>query len=248
MVHVNYTHILIRNKDNKLWNIHELNFQLRSTMYYSIRHTNIIEEYQFEQYIALELNSNNFGYYFNTRTIETWNQEHDVEMDTYSVKNYIKQKVDTSYKIWDDIEIYDEHLLIHATNIVIACDGGSKDDKIGTIGIVMSADETIVLKLKAKIPDIFGKMTSYRSECYGIMGSLHLLSILQDYKLMRNMDTRYNIKIHCDNKAAVDNINYLSKQKITLKQHYSSDMDVIMECINNIKNYQAVTGLSRSFI
>jgi hypothetical protein len=44
------------------------------------------------------------------------------------------------------------------------------------------------------------------------------------------------VTIICDNKSAVDNINYMKRFRLTLKQYYGSDMDIIQEILIKLKS------------
>jgi hypothetical protein len=231
LIKEDFQHILIRNNSTKLWKVYERSFQLRSTVYYNREFSYEIKDYNPEQYIAYDIPSNNMGYFINMRGIQKWDNVVDMNITGNSFQQYIERKKDNLNVIWDDIECKDDHILLENVEMIIACDGGAIDNQSGSFGIVVSKNETIVAKIKARLPDIYGSFTSYRSECSGILGSLQLIKLMSTYTGIIDSVMNGKITIICDNKSAVDNINYMLRYKLTLKQYYGPDMDIIQEIL-----------------
>jgi hypothetical protein len=210
MIHVDFQHLLIRNNTTKTWNVHGKNFQLRSTIYYIQKSTTRVLEYDEAQYIAIDINSNNMGFYINTRGISKWSYPVEMEIETQTFGDFMKNKQADS--VWSEIKIIDEELLFNNDNednkLVIACDGGARDEQIGSFGIVIAKCETPVTKITARIPQIHGQTHSYRSECYGILGAIQFIDHMFQYAEDKNLKHADDTLIICDNKSAVDNINY----------------------------------------
>jgi hypothetical protein len=90
-------------------------------------------------------------------------------------------------------------------------------------------DEVIVATIQAKIPTIFNAITSYRSECSGILGTLQFIMLIHEYATTKNLHMNETITIVCDNKSAIDNVINMLKYKPTLKHYNSADIDIIQE-------------------
>jgi hypothetical protein len=231
LIKEDFQHILVRNNITKLWKVYERSFQLRSTIYYNRDFSYEIKEYDPEEYIAYDIPSNNIGYFINMRGIQKWNNVVDMEIVQNSFQQYIDKKKVNSNVIWDNIECEEDHILLENAEMIIACDGGAIENHSGSFGIVVSKNETIVAKIKARLPDIYGNFTSYRSECSGILGSLQLIKLMLTYTGIIDRVMNGKITIICDNKSAVDNINYMLRYKLTLKQYYGPDMDLVQEIL-----------------
>jgi hypothetical protein len=91
----------------------------------------------------------------------------------------------------------------------------------------------IVATIQAKIPTIYNAITSYRSECSGILGTLQFILLMHEYATTKNPHMNETITIVCDKKSAIDNVISMLKYKPTLK-HYSADIDIIQEIIQKI--------------
>jgi hypothetical protein len=148
----------------------------------------------------------------------------------------IMQLKDISWKIFT---IIDEIQLFSSNKMIIACDSGAKDDNIGSFGISVSKGHTIVARINEKIPSMYGLLTSYRSECSGILGTLQFTQLLHDYAVTNNLHMNETITIICDNKSTVKTVINMLRFKITLKQYYSLDIDILLEIIQIINNLKS---------
>jgi hypothetical protein len=102
--------------------------------------------------------------------------------------------------------------------MVAGCNGGLKHGK-ARFGGVLSIGEQTMIKYCSTIPAIYGEMTSYRSELYGILSTLLVYQKIRDYVIAyKGGMVTSQLKIICDNKAAVDVIN---KIKMTSNLSYN---------------------------
>jgi hypothetical protein len=165
LLHTEFTHVLIRNNTNKLWNVHETAFQIRSTIHFQKTHSRNISDYDPAKYIAINLYENNVGYYYNTRGVVKLQHSINMDIDDENFTSYIGRIMQLKDISWKNFTIIDEIQLFSSNEMIIACDSGAKDDNIGSFGISVSKGHTIVARINEKIPSIYGLLMSYRSEC-----------------------------------------------------------------------------------
>jgi hypothetical protein len=85
--------------------------------------------------------------------------------------------------------------------------------------------------------NIYGNYTSHRTEAYGVLCSISILSMIQKYRhTTKNIKKRTKAIILCDNEAVVNKINSFNHQSTKLKDYYSADFDLISEIIAVIKD------------
>jgi hypothetical protein len=136
-------------------------------------------------------------------------------------KNLFKQiLIEKEELLWTEWEM----------GIVAACDGGLKDGK-GSFGGVRSINSRTIIQYGNSIPETYNELTSYRCELVGI------LSIMMMYKKVREFvhchigrTISKKIKFLCDNKAAVETVNRMTRyKKFFPNQYCNPDSDILAE-------------------
>jgi ribonuclease HI len=122
--------------------------------------------------------------------------------------------------------------------MTICSDGGGKDGK-GSIGIVMSIKDRIVIQLANRVPVGYDEISSYRSESYGILLSIKIIQLSLLYMTQHNIQLKQQqIKLICDNEAIVNTVNKFRCSRMSLKQHFGPDADTIRAIIIGLKSIE----------
>jgi hypothetical protein len=84
-----------------------------------------------------------------------------------------------------------------------------------------------------RIPEIYEEANCHRSEALGILTSLVIIDIIDQYisKISKEFQYPYQIRLICDNESVVRTINKMKNNKLTLKQQYSPNIDVLRAII-----------------
>jgi hypothetical protein len=191
--------------------------------------------------IPIDIQSNKLFYYFNTRQ---YNHELDSNVTTIrlqdnsiTLQKFISTKQSIFGNIFKEITVIDKQFLINNTysSIKICSDGGSKNNK-GSFRIIMQGNSNTLLTISSRIPCIYDKSNSHRSECYGLFMSIQvIIAIYQYMELLKISICTHNIELFCYNKSAVDTIKILRNKKLSLKQHGAPNMDIIKGILWGIK-------------
>lgn len=113
-------------------------------------------------------------------------------------------------------------------NIVIATDGTVRDGNGGAAYSIHTTETPGSIRAVLPVDGKYGSLSSYRTELFGILGSLLLLSHL--LKSRGGTWDRLSAVLWCDNEAAVNKFN-----KLEGKRHYSiasanhADADILQE-------------------
>jgi hypothetical protein len=145
LLHINFSHILIRNNRNKQWNQYEQHYQLRSTIYFKKTHRRTLEQYNPDHYIAINLNENNTEYYIKTQGITKQQKAINMEFEDEDFSSFINRSINPKQVSWSQFFIIDEHQLFGNTDMTIACDGGAKDNILGSFGISVSKRKKVLI-------------------------------------------------------------------------------------------------------
>jgi hypothetical protein len=86
-------------------------------------------------------------------------------------------------------------------------------------------------------------MNSHLSECNGLLISVQIIFMLQQYlKYIKSIIPPYTKVLCCDNKSAVETINKVQNKTINLKQQMSPNIDIIREIIMCLKQIKMNNG------
>jgi hypothetical protein len=114
-------------------------------------------------------------------------------------------------------------------NLVFCSDGGVSNDIAG-YGVVGSLNNNIIITNKCKLPTIFNKYTSHRSEACGVLSAIIHVQAIVKYQKMKGIN---NQKIHalllCDNETVTKTLNKTKYYKPSIKDYFSPDFDIIDE-------------------
>jgi ribonuclease HI len=129
------------------------------------------------------------------------------------------------------------------TNISICSDGGCKDT-VGSIGVIIKNSNGDSIDLCSRIPLIYNELNSHRCECFGILVGVNIFIKIQQYvqQILKEALAPQTIFFYCDNKAAIDTINYFRFKKINLKQQTAPNMDLIKGIISGFHEVRKNLG------
>jgi hypothetical protein len=128
------------------------------------------------------------------------------------------------------------------TNLQICSDGESRNKKrkFWYSGTMQSKN---CMTVSSCIPEIYIEPNSNRSECYGILISVQIKLLIQQYLLSLNIPIQpHYVYLCCNNKSAVDTIINLKGYDIALHQHWSPNMDIIRGTISELKEAKQNNG------
>jgi hypothetical protein len=109
----------------------------------------------------------------------------------------------------------------------LCSDGGAKDGK-GSFGIICTHQNKVILKCHNRVPVTYEDANCHRCEATGILVTLKIIELSHQYVLGQDNNVQpHDMRIICDNESVVNTINRIRGQKLTLKQHYSANMDVL---------------------
>jgi hypothetical protein len=91
----------------------------------------------------------------------------------------------------------------------------------------------MVRKYGRKSADPFGLQVS--CEGFGLLNAINCLSQLNGYLELKGKRLPEKVMIYCDNKSIIDTINKLKGRKLTLKQLYIPEINVILEILEEMK-------------
>jgi hypothetical protein len=112
-------------------------------------------------------------------------------------------------------------------DITFCSDGGVSNDKAG-YGVVGSIDNQIFIQNTCKLPKIFNKYTSHRSEACGVLSALvHIQALVLLLKSSSNDNRPEKFLILCDNESVVKTLNKFKTKTAEIKDYYSPDFDIL---------------------
>jgi hypothetical protein len=83
------------------------------------------------------------------------------------------------------------------------------------------------------VPPIYEDLNSLQCECFGILVSIKILTLIQLYiKVMNSTIIPHQITIYFDNRSAVQTITETRYRKITTKQQLAPNIDIIRSIIH----------------
>jgi hypothetical protein len=193
LMHKSGNHILKRTVSNS-WNKYEKIQEKRGTAYFEVILSKRVEEYNHNEYVAVEIQENSKRWSINKRE----------QMKILETKPQInKNKVNTLEEFIDRSDRKIEHLLDYMVmekyqqyhedqEITIVSDGSAVDDCKGSYGLVASIEKQIIATAKNRIPNIYGVLVSYRSECYGVLAAVNLFKMIILYSKEYGEKWRYS--------------------------------------------------------
>jgi hypothetical protein len=120
-------------------------------------------------------------------------------------------------------------------NLVFCSDGGVTDNAAG-YGLVGSVDNNTILTNKYRLPEIFNKYTSHRSEACGLLSAIIHAQVIIKYQQMKGfINQKVNIMILCDNETVTKTVNKFKYCKPSIKDYYSADYDILDEISKRMK-------------
>jgi hypothetical protein len=195
---------------------------------------------KFSEFYPIDISENQKFYYSTNRFIiqeASPIQAIQIKFES-NFKKFLMNDNNLYKHMMKSVQVFDESFItIHCINNLSICsDGGAKNDK-GSIGIVIKSHDRMIVKLCSRIPNGYDDINSHRSECYGILISVYLISLMQQYYTLLNTGASirpHSVTLCCDNKSAVNTINKLRNRKIPLKQYWSPNSDLIMATLSYI--------------
>jgi hypothetical protein len=145
------------------------------------------------------------------------------------LKSFIGSRYNLYKNLLRTTTIEDEQFLqsSETKNIQMCSDGGSEERRV-SFGITVHCNNKTALTISNRVPKIYNPSNSHRSECFGLLASVQIILLIQQYLEYMNVPIRpQEILLCCDYKSAVDTINKLKNQKITVKMQWTSNMDII---------------------
>jgi hypothetical protein len=242
-------------KEADTWWKYDMSHEVRSKIYFTKKsRCSHAETNNFMNYYPVEIKENNLFYFISERyqleaeaKFKIGGQVHNI---VTCFNDYINSKHNRFHQMFQYTTIIDEAFLKDQQYAMInlCCDGGAKLQQ-GSIGIVLQCNQRIVMRISSRIPEGYEDPNSHRCECFGLLMSVHLISLIQDYiKLVhKQILCPQSIHVYCDNKSSVDTINKLQRRKITLKEQWSANMDLIQYTIfvmQNIRNNNGTINIS----
>jgi hypothetical protein len=125
--------------------------------------------------------------------------------------------------------------LVQGIGLTLCSDGGAKNGK-GSFGITCRIDNITVLECYNRVPAVYEDINCHRSECLGIMITIKIIELIEEYftKKINKPLGPLKIRILCDNESAVKTINKLKGRELTLKNQYGANMDIIRSLLYSI--------------
>jgi hypothetical protein len=248
LIHKQTNNILIFEMD-VWWKITK-SHTVRSTHFYAqTTRTQYTIDSSFQEYYPVDLIKNNL-FYITTNKIS---EKAKIQIAPNHIspgctfKTFLKTQNNIYKDLLKKLEINDE-TFIYTTKmegILMGSDGGCKNNK-GSIGVVIQTGNKISMQLSSRVPDVYEEMNSHRSECNGLLISVQIIHMLQQYlKYIKSIVPPHTIVLCCDNKSAVETINKLRNKRINLKQQMSPNMDIIREIILCLKQIKVNNGYIR---
>jgi hypothetical protein len=191
----------------------------------------------------VEITHTNYNMKVNTRESHIYElTENNSEEKCKSFEEYLDKSNEKIKYVLDNLIIYDKNKLLDSNQIAIACDGSSVDNNKGSFGLSIASNQEVVAINKSKIPQIYGILPSYRSECYGILTATYLYYMILKYTKNNKSKGPQVCQIICDNEAAIKIIHKLKNLPNNTKQFFNPDADIIQETLHHIKMIQQMGG------
>jgi hypothetical protein len=220
--------IAIYDEKNNRWEIHKKNTERRSRTFYSTNVLKYVKEINNKEYSPVDVCISSITISINTRLIKKIQKpkEENIKVTiSETFENYINQTEHHLARILKNMEVNE---IEDIPNVLTLCsDGGVRNGKGGN-GIVMSANDKIIMRNQSRIPNVYGELTSYQSEGYGILNAITSVNLMSEYLMTKGKQIPEEIRVYCDNKSMIDTINKLKGRKLTLKQLYMAEIDIIL--------------------
>jgi hypothetical protein len=229
---------LYQHQHNNIWSVHTINHHQYRKIYF---HKDIIKMTKLrnsETYIPVDTELLKNLYVINLRNTHQIPSSPNKIMRTTntSLKEHIQYESEWTKEIFQHITTSDEEILMNNQElpIYICCDGGVKDLKAG-FGLILQCNNTTIITNKSRIPEVYLPQSSHRAEGFGIICSLVIITKLQEFKYINNKLNQINVNIICDNEAIVNTVKQLRNAKLSLKNYYAPDSDVIITILRLLK-------------
>jgi ribonuclease HI/Zn finger protein HypA/HybF involved in hydrogenase expression len=238
LINKNNQTLAVRDTSTKLWSTHLLTHQQRSTYFFDKNNSlemPHINENEYDRADAVELDDH---YKINKRNIKSLCKIPILstgENDT-NLEKFIRNKQLWHADLTKNVIVLDENNLTtgQSQQLKISTDGGAAGGK-GSMGVVISMEEKILLENKSRIPPIYNDIHSYRSEGMGILCGLVIAETIVLYNTAKNMDYPKSYIVESDSKSMVDKISKIRHWKITQRMCKDKDMDVVIEITTTLR-------------
>jgi ribonuclease HI len=234
-------------EENKVWWIYQKSHSVTTTAYYTRKTRQIYipnDDNYLLNYSPVDIQENTLFYsIYQRRSINIIQPEvihKNREIQHINFKSYIGSRHNNFKNLLNSTMVLDDSFITNNNykHLKICSDGGSKDNK-GSFGVIFACNKNICMTLSSRVPEIYDTSNSHRSECYGLLASLQMIILIQQYLADNNIPLEpKEIQLYCDNKSAVDTINKTKNRTIPLKLQWSPNFDLIkgiLECLQIAK-------------
>ncbi len=153
-----------------------------------------------------------------------------------SLPQYQRQILQCWYHEGDDNEIFQHYQ--HTDTLLIATDGGYYNGK-GSFGVIVATKDDILARMYGDAPGTFETHSSFRSECYGILGALTLLLTQYQFRIATAEIPSKTI-IYCDNEGLVQRLNHHRSVPLTPSDFLQTESDVELQILHEFKELEKI--------
>jgi hypothetical protein len=232
LLHHTKQHIAVKNTQTNKWKLHNLSRTNITKMEFTRREHEYLATIDLTQYIPVDIQKETTGYTMRTRRFnetlintnnsqtgdEKWIQEL-LQCTTEDEQNDIMKNTD---KQW-----------------YIGTDGGVRNN-IGSYGLTIASATKVIIQGGFKVPEIFNKMISYRTEGIGILQSLKVLLFIRKTRESQQNWHQPNIILVSNSKSMIDYLNQHRYYTLNLKDYHCNETDIIVEILSHIKQLAAL--------
>jgi ribonuclease HI len=249
MLHHSTNYIAVREDyGDKYWSLLPFSHNVRAKMFFIKDNTTRAESINWNEYSPIDYEENvkfiwtvsrNYKILYNVPKKVHTTSNIDLTMglqcfiskqNPYGVLRLIKNTI-----------IDNEELLLNnfRHGITFCSDGGARYGK-GSYGLTSIIQNQTVLRCFNRVHEIYEETNSHRCEALGILATLILIETIDSYTRMKKLLETYPYKIRllCDNESVVKTINKIKNNKLTLKQQYSANIDVLRAIKIKIKTLE----------
>jgi hypothetical protein len=237
LIHSSTNHIIVKEAtSDTIWKQLNFSHNVRSKRYYTKSSIIEIDKISWNEYCPIEYEENEkFTWtmnrnYYTTQSIKK-NVSTLIPASTMTnLQTYIIKQPHGLQRLIQNTSIKNEELLLHnfKRGITFCSDGGAKNGK-GSFGVTSIINKYVALECYNRIPETYKEANCHRSEALGVLASLVIIDSIDQYisRRFECFQQPYQIRLICDNESVVRTINKIKNNKLTLRQHYSPNNDVL---------------------
>jgi hypothetical protein len=229
------TDFMITKDSKNIWKKSTRSHTVRSKIFFTKNGNDTMSDINWTEFIPVPYMGDPKFYIINGRKIGSIQRvqqsvvTHSYDSSGIKLESFIHNNNNLFQQLIKYTTIYKEEILVENIyqEITLCSDGGAKKGK-GSFGIACMLQDMVLLECNNRTPNTYEEANCHRCEAMGILVTLKIVDLIHKFAF-RSETTIYphHWRVICDNESVIKTIKKIRNKKLTLKQHYMANIDVL---------------------